>query len=199
MDTEKRFQGVLYAESAVTGPGGHGYFSNDDPGWFVWEDVVDNTADEILTRALRSPLVHTWHVVARGGPSRKWRYRGAYCRERLFTPAPIGPQETQIYCGKSVGLLLQRDTGADLLDLHCSLQEPLAILDGVPFEPPQLPLTRAKFAFTQMIYVYHGNFSPTERLPYPETINVMVFDKQEKQFTNPSFFLNLLTDEVRFH
>ena len=194
MDISQRFQGVLFAESAVSGPGGHGYYSNRDPNWFLWQDVHANTTDELLQRSLASPLVTKWHVVARCKPSGKWRYRGCYVRVAVYHPARADP--FRLWTNFSLGVLLRRDPSADLLDLHASLQDPVALLRPM-IPPPQLPLTRAKFSFTQLIYAYHGNFAPTDLLPYPASVNLMVFDRMEKAFTPPTFFRNLLRDEVR--
>lgn len=194
MNALDRFQGVLFAESAVSGPGGHGYYSDRDPHWFMWQDVLANTTEELLQRALVSPTVRLWHVIARGKPSGKWRYRGCYARETAYHPTHA--KEFRLWTNQSLGILLRREPLSDLMDLHASLQEPLAMMHGTSFPDPGSPLTRAKFVFTQLLYATHGNFSPTDRLPYPHSVNLMVYDRQERQFTDPGFFTNLLLDEV---
>ena len=197
MVADKRYVGVLFAETAVSGPRGHGYFSNDDPNWFVWQDVAPNQTVELVYRALRSPLVTVWHVVARSRPAGKYCYRGAYVRQAVYRPDPLGPPTC--WDTESWGMLLRRQPADDLLDLHLPLQDPIQLV--AMRYPPHLrmhraPLVRAKRHLAHLMLHYHDNSDPEAFDPYPDSVNMMVFDRQRAEFTGAEFFYPLLIDQV---
>lgn len=175
-----RYQALLFSERALTGEDGYGYYKQSDPSWFVWKEQAFNTSEFIIHRAVKSPLVATWHVVARSKPCGRLRYRGAHTRVKAFTPDP-----------DTMGMLLQRAPTLDMADLHCSLQDRLEVTAHVP-----MPIVRAKHSMVQLMYSFHGVMGTVTNPPYPEFVNIMVFDCLDKKFMAPAFFMSLLLDEV---
>ncbi|KAK9826920.1 hypothetical protein WJX74_000382 [Apatococcus lobatus] len=180
------YVGVLFSQCALTGENGFGYYSNSDPRWFEWRETRSCEAECFLHRALRSPLITVWHVVAQSKPTGKWRYRGGFLRHTCFTP----DQST-------TGLLLERLPGADIMEPHTSLQEPLChhVQYRVPL--PYTPLGRAKFAMCEALGLVHQSLATvTMELTFPEAVNIWVYNTTSAYMELPSFFLNLLFDQV---
>ena len=46
---------------------------------------------------------------------------------------------------------------------------------------------------------HHDNWDPEAVDPYPDSVNVMVFDRQRAEFTGAEFFYPLLIDQVTRH
>lgn len=178
--------GVLFSDTALTGENGYGYYDDSDPAWFEWRGTWSCTAESWLHRGLLSPLITIWHVVAQNKPTGKWRYRGAFTRHTVFTPD-----------SNTTGLVLRRTPAHDIMEPHTSLQEPLAhhLQFRVPI--PFTPLGRAKFAMAEALSLRFSGLLPvTWQLAYPEPVNIWIFNTLTAELEMPTFFLNLINDQV---
>ena len=182
--------GVLFARSAVLGEQGYGYFTNSDPAWFVWKGTHSTTTDKLLYRALLSPAVRFWHVVARCKPTGKWRYRGAYTRHTCFeTPEPAAAS----------GMLLSRFPSQDIAEPHTSLQEPLPIQCEYLVNLPMAPLSRAKYSMAQLL---DNRFFAKRQVVghvFTEGLDLWVYNTSTHCNEQVTFYMNLLLDEVRHY
>ncbi|KAK9827191.1 hypothetical protein WJX74_009694 [Apatococcus lobatus] len=186
MAVPDKYEGVLFSQTARSGADRFGYYQQDDPNWFIWREPATNPIKETVHRALVSPLVRTWHVVAKSKGAGKWRYRGAHQRVQAFSPRQ-----------GTTGLLLERHPDRDVLDLHASLQEPLPVLEvAAPESINAPPLLRAKLTFAQLMHGAHGGGDTITSPPDLACVNVYVFDRVAARFEPPAFFMSLLFDEV---
>ncbi len=188
MDVDTQLTGVLYAETGVEGPDGYGFVDNSDPNWFVWRERVASATDKTVHRALFSPLITTWHLVAKAHPAGKYRYRGAYLREMAFSGSDQSPFH---------GMLLRRLPHQDLADPHLSLEEPLQfhLEHRVPISIT--PLGRAKHTLTELFNHSLGDQSLVWDMQwFLDAANVHVWDPATDRMATPPLFYHIIDDEV---
>ena len=183
----RKLTGVLFSEARVTGPKGFGYYRNDDPDWFLWREHQVSPVDQVVHKAVLSPLITTWHVVAKAHPTGKWRYRGAFSREMAFSGTSRGPL---------IGLLLRRLPAADIVDPHLSLDEPLPIHLEYAVPVSGTSLRRARHSMTELFnHVYGGDSSIVWAMQwFLEASNVLVWDHFEGRMASALLFHHLLID-----
>ncbi|KAK9816157.1 hypothetical protein WJX74_009728 [Apatococcus lobatus] len=190
MSTGQELTGLLFSEARVTGPRGFGYFRNADPNWFVWREHEVSPVDALVHKALFSPLITVWHLVAKSHPTGKWRYRGAFAREMAFSASQRGPVN---------GLLLRRLPAADMADPHLSLDEPLRL--HLEYAAPVAPtsLGRARHSMVEMFnHVHGGDSSIVWSLQwFLEASNVLVWDHAIGRMGSSPLLDNLLIGPAR--